>query len=69
MQLSRSDIQSDKAWRRIVVKVGTSTIVDATGDIKYPVINRLAQTLTQLQKSNYDVILVTSGAIGVALNQ
>lgn len=49
MQLSRSDIQSDKAWRRIVVKVGTSTIVDATGDIKYPVINRLAQTLTQLQ--------------------
>lgn len=40
MQLSRSDIQSDKAWRRIVVKVGTSTIVDATGDIKYPVINR-----------------------------
>ena len=69
MQLSRSDIQSDKAWRRIVVKVGTSTIVDATGDIKYPVINRLAQTLTQLQESNYDVILVTSGAIGVALNQ
>ena len=38
-----------KQWRRVVVKVGTSSIVDAAGEIKYPVINRLAQTLTQLE--------------------
>lgn len=58
-----------KQWRRVVVKVGTSSIVDAAGEIKYPVINRLAQTLTQLEQTGYEVILVTSGAIGVALKQ
>ena len=56
-------------WQRIVVKVGTSTIVDGNGQIKYSVINRLAQTLTSLQKSGHEVVLVTSGAIGVAMQQ
>lgn len=56
-------------WQKIVVKVGTSTIVDLDGQIKYPVVNRLAQTLSTLQKDGHQVLLVTSGAIGVALNQ
>ncbi|MCK8627063.1 gamma-glutamyl kinase [Fructobacillus cardui] len=56
-------------WQKIVVKVGTSTIVDLDGQIKYPVVNRLAQTLSTLQKEGHQVLLVTSGAMGVALNQ
>lgn len=69
MQTVPEKNRSANNWQRIVIKVGTSTIVDAAGDIKYPVINRLAQTLSQLQKSGYEIILVTSGAIGVALQQ
>lgn len=61
--------KSINQWQRLVIKVGTSTIVSSAGDIKYPIINRLSQTLTQLQRDGYEVILVTSGAIGVALQQ
>ncbi|API71387.1 MULTISPECIES: glutamate 5-kinase [Leuconostoc] len=57
------------SWHRIVVKVGTSTIVNRNGQINYPVVNRLAQTLSSLQKSGHQILLVTSGAIGVALDQ
>ncbi|WP_349515437.1 glutamate 5-kinase [Leuconostoc suionicum] len=57
------------SWHRIVVKVGTSTIVNRNGQINYPVVNRLAQTLSSLQKSGHEILLVTSGAIGVALDQ
>lgn len=57
------------SWHRIVVKVGTSTIVNRNGQINYPVVNRLAQTLSSLQKSGHQILLVTSGAMGVALDQ
>ncbi|MDD9138842.1 glutamate 5-kinase [Fructobacillus sp. CRL 2054] len=56
-------------WQRIVVKVGTSTIVDKNGKVNYPVINRLAQVLTSLQNEGREVLFVTSGAIGVAIDQ
>lgn len=56
-------------WQRIVVKVGTSTIVDTNGKVNYPVINRLAQVLTSLQNEGREVLFVTSGAIGVAIDQ
>lgn len=69
MSINFLEKDTNKSWQRLVVKVGTSTIVDASGEIKYPVINRLSQTLAQLQKSKYQVILVTSGAIGVAIEQ
>lgn len=56
-------------WQRILVKVGTSTIVDSTGQVNYPVINRLAQVLTTLEKDGHEILFVTSGAIGVAIDQ
>ncbi|CAK8053911.1 glutamate 5-kinase [Eupransor demetentiae] len=58
-----------KNWQRIVVKVGTSTIVDDSGKVNYPVINRLAQVLSSLQQEGREVLFVTSGAIGVAIDQ
>ncbi|CAH1855463.1 glutamate 5-kinase [Convivina intestini] len=57
------------AWQRLVIKVGTSTIVDSDGRVKYPVINQLSQVIATLSRDGYQVILVTSGAIGVALDQ
>lgn len=56
-------------WKKIVVKVGTSTIVQKNGQINLPVIGQLAQTLCALRNQNREVVFVTSGAIGVAINQ
>lgn len=56
-------------WRRIVVKVGTSTIVLKNGQINLPVIGQLVQTLCALRNQDREVIFVTSGAIGVAIHQ
>jgi glutamate 5-kinase len=61
----------DTAWeniktcRRIVVKVGTSTLSYPNGKLNFQRIDKLARVLTGLQKSGRKVILVSSGAIAV----
>ncbi|MCQ2483094.1 MAG: glutamate 5-kinase [Clostridia bacterium] len=56
-----------KMARRIVIKVGTSTITYPTGRINYSNIDRLARTIADLMNSGKEVLLVTSGAIGVGI--
>lgn len=51
--------------KRIVVKVGTSTITYPNGRLNLKRIEELAWVLTDLRNRGKDVILVTSGAIGV----
>lgn len=48
--------------KRIVVKVGTSTITHESGKINFGKIEILARVLTDLNNSGKDIILVTSGA-------
>lgn len=48
--------------KRIVVKVGTSTITYPNGKMNYDKIERLARELTDLTNQGKEVILVTSGA-------
>lgn len=55
--------------KRIVVKVGTSTLTYDTGKINFRRINDLARVLSDLRNSGYEVILVSSGAIGVAMGK
>lgn len=51
--------------KRIVVKVGTSTVThEASGDINLLKLDKLAEVLTDIQNRDKDVILVSSGAIG-----
>ena len=50
---------------RIVVKVGTSTITHDTGAFNLKNIERLARVLADLAGYGHEVVLVTSGAIGV----
>lgn len=50
---------------RIVIKVGTSTLTDQKGDLDLARIARLTQVIAKLKKEGKQVILVTSGAIGV----
>lgn len=54
--------------RRIVVKIGTSSLILPNGKINLSNIDELAFVLSDLNNRGYEVILVTSGAIGVGLN-
>ncbi len=55
--------------KRIVVKVGTSTLTYDTGKINLRRINELARVLSDLRNKGHEVILVSSGAIGVAIGK
>jgi glutamate 5-kinase len=54
-----------KDAKRVVIKVGTSTLTYKTGKINFTVMDRLARVLSDLANDDKDVVLVTSGAIGV----
>lgn len=49
--------------KRIVVKIGTSTLSDKDG-LKYDLIEDIAREISHLKRVGKDVIIVTSGAIG-----
>lgn len=51
--------------KRIVIKVGTSTLTYKTGKINFSVIDKLARVISDLVNQKKEVVLVTSGAIGV----
>ena len=55
-----------KDKKRIVVKVGTSSLIHPeTGGLDLIKVERLVRELSDLHNQGRDVILVTSGAIGV----
>lgn len=58
-----------KDYKRIVVKVGTSTLTHPGGRLNLRRIDRLAFILSDLANQGRDVVLVTSGAIGVGLSR
>ncbi len=52
--------------KKIVIKVGSSTLVHGeTGNINYNKLERLVRILCDIKNQGRDVILVSSGAIGV----
>lgn len=55
--------------RRIVVKVGTSTLTNELGNSKLRQIEKLALVLSDVQNEGNEVILVSSGAIAVGANK
>ena len=57
------------AYRRIVVKVGTSTLTYPTGLINIRHLERLVKVLADLKNAGCEVLLVTSGAIGVGVGK
>ncbi|MCL2082300.1 MAG: glutamate 5-kinase [Oscillospiraceae bacterium] len=54
-----------KLKKRIVVKVGTSTIISKNGKANLSRLKWLALVLSDLQKKGDEVVLVTSGSIGL----
>ena len=58
-----------KTIRRLVVKVGTSTLTYATGNINFRRLGRLVETLSDVANSGIQVVLVSSGAIAVGVGK
>ncbi|MFA9379996.1 MAG: glutamate 5-kinase [Acetanaerobacterium sp.] len=56
---------SMKDAKRIVVKVGTSTLAYDTGRMNIRKIERLVKVLADIKNAGREVVLVSSGAIGV----
>ena len=58
-----------KNAKRVVVKVGTSTITYSNGKRNFSQIDRLARELSDLQNQGKEMILVTSGAVAVGVDR
>lgn len=55
--------------KRVVVKVGTSTLAHGTGKLNLNRMEQLVRELVDLQNQGREVVLVTSGAVGIGLGR
>lgn len=53
--------------RRVVVKIGTRVLAQPSGRPDLRCMSRLADELSKLQRDGYDVVVVSSGAIGAGM--
>ncbi|MBC1564055.1 glutamate 5-kinase [Listeria booriae] len=58
-----------KNCKRIVIKVGTSTLMYPNGNVNLRTIEKLAMVLSDLCNEGKEVVLVSSGAIGVGCHK
>ena len=54
---------------RIVIKVGTSTLAHSTGRLNIRRIEHLCKVMSDLKNSGHEIILVSSGAIGMGVGK
>ena len=54
---------------RVVVKVGTSTLAHKTGCLNIRLVETLCKTLADLQNAGHQIVLVSSGAIGMGVGK
>jgi len=55
--------------KKIVIKIGTSSLTYATGKINFQRIDILSRVISDLTNQGKEVVLVTSGAIGVGVDK
>lgn len=55
--------------KRIVIKVGTSSLTYENGNINFSKIEKLVRTISDLVNQDKEIILVSSGAIGVGVGK
>ena len=58
-----------KEMKKIIIKVGSSSLVCADGNINASMFEKLINTINDLMNQNIEVILVTSGAIAVGMGK
>ena len=54
---------------RIVIKVGTSTLAHKTGRLNIQRVEGLCKTLSDIKNAGHEIVLVTSGAIGMGMGK
>lgn len=54
---------------RIVVKVGTSTLTHSTGNLNIRRVEKLCRVLSDIKNAGHEIILVTSGAVGMGVGK
>ncbi len=54
---------------RIVIKIGTSTLTHATGNMNIRRVEKLCRVLADLKNAGHEIILVSSGAIGMGVGK
>lgn len=55
--------------KRIVVKIGTSTLTHKTGRLNIRRMEELVKTMADLQNAGYEMVLVSSGAMGLGMSK
>ncbi len=60
---------SIKAAKRIVIKIGTSSLTHENGKVNLEKMEKLARVLTDLNNSGKEIALVSSGAIGAGMQR
>lgn len=65
--ISPENIVKAKKKKRIVIKVGTSSLTQPNGKVNIYFIDHLARQISDLSNRDMDVILVSSGAIGIGM--
>ncbi len=58
-----------KSKKRIIIKVGTSTLTHKTGRLNIRRMERLVKVLSDLTNSGKEIILVSSGAVGLGMSK
>ena len=54
---------------RVVIKIGTSTLAHASGRLNIRRVEELCKVISDLKNSGYEIILVSSGAIGMGVGK
>ena len=54
---------------RMVVKIGTSTLAHTTGRLNIQRMEKLCKVLSDLKNAGHEIILVSSGAIGMGVGK
>lgn len=60
---------SDKNFKRVVVKVGTSSLTYDTGKLNLKKIEQLVRVLSDMRNRGIEVVLVSSGAVGAGVGK
>lgn len=65
--MNRKELLND--IQRIVVKVGTSSITHENGLLNINKIDKLVRSISHIQNMGYEIVLVSSGAIGAGMGR
>lgn len=58
-----------KDAKRVVIKIGTTTLTHGGGLLNYRRLEKLVKTIADLKNSGKEIVLVSSGAIGVGIGE